>query len=341
MVITFGRRAAPSARTRAAWRRRLPAIALGWVAGYGALRIYWESGHMPARHRLSPVETDLVAFTGWASVALCGAAALVLAVFLAPGAGRLPRVPRRMLLVAASAVAVALVASGALLLLDVIGGVLPGLGIRLYPLGALSRAACVGGGLMVGAVARSYARRTRSGCGSCGRAATAPGPLARTPAWAYWAAYLGVAGCLVRIAAQAAVGFGDSPMSSGPSALLFEAGFVLGGTLLPLSLVHRFGRVWPRWVPGLAGRGVPRRLVLWPGTAISGGIVVYFGLMLLQMVWERLHGRNPFPPEGGLDLPEAFFWVAVPAYALWGAGMAVAALAYARRTRSACRACGH
>ncbi|MBT2211989.1 hypothetical protein [Actinomadura sp. NEAU-AAG7] len=338
MVITLGKRITPS--TRAAWRRRLPAIALGWVAAYGALRVYWESGHMPARSRLSPIETDLVAFTGWASVALCGAAALVLAAFLAPGAARLPRVPRRVLLVAASAIAAALVASGALLLLDVIGGVLPGLGVRFYPLGALSRAACVGGGLLVGAVARSHARRTRSGCASCGRADTAPGPLARTPAWAFWAAYLSVAGCMVRIAAQAAVGFGDSPMSSGPSAVLFEIGFVLGGTLLPAALVHRFGRVWPRWVPRLAGRGVPRRLVLWPGTAISGAISVYFGLMLAQMVWERLHGRNPFPPQDGMALPETFFWVAVPAYAVWGAGMAVAALAYARRTRAACRSCG-
>ncbi|TDD61130.1 hypothetical protein E1293_45170, partial [Actinomadura darangshiensis] len=178
-------------------------------------------------------------------------------------------------------------------------------------------------------------------CGACGRAATAPGPLARTPAWAFCAAYLAAAGCLTRIAAQAAVGFGESPLSGGPSATLFEAGFVLGGILLPLALVHAFGRTWPRWVPALSGRRVPRRLVLWPGTAISGGLVVYFGLMLLQMGWERLHGRNPFPPGSGLDLPEAFFWVAVPAYFLWGAGMAAAARAYARRTRTPCTSCGH
>ncbi|MER7545658.1 hypothetical protein ABTW95_21905 [Spirillospora sp. NPDC127506] len=74
--------------------------------------------------------------------------------------------------------------------------------------------------------------------------------------------------------------------------------------------------------------------------AISGGLTVYFGVGLLQMIWERLHGRDPFPPGGGLDLPEAFFWVAVPAYLAWGAGMAAAARGYARRTRRPCRACG-
>ncbi|MFG2089420.1 hypothetical protein [Spirillospora sp. NPDC048824] len=319
---------------RRALERRLPVIALAWVTAYGLLRAHWASGHRPGG--MSPVDTDLVVFTGWASAALCGAAAAVLLALAHPEAGRLPRRP---LLAAAWTAAVCLVASGALLLLDVIGAILPGLGIDFYPLGALSRAACVAAGIMTGLSALAHARRTRTGCAACGRPAAAAAPLARTPAWAYWAAYLAVAGCVTRIIAQAAVGFGESPMSGGASAILFEAGFVLGGSLLPLALVHSFGRTWPRRLPGLGGRRVPRRLVLWPGAAISGGLTVYFGLMLLLMFWERLNGRNPFPPEGGLDLPEAFFWVAVPAYLLWGAGMAVAARAYARRTRVPCPSC--
>ncbi|WP_433471805.1 hypothetical protein ACQPZP_23035 [Spirillospora sp. CA-142024] len=322
--------------------RRLPAAALAWVTAYGALRAYWAAGHRPGD--LSPVGTDLVVFTGWGSVALCGAAAIVLAALALARADRVGRGPRLALTAAGWTAAVCLVASGAMLLLDVVGGILPGLGIGFYPLGALSRAAVVAAGITTGLSVRAYtvrhAVRDRAGCAACGRPATAPGPLDRTPAWAFWAAYLAVAGCVTRIVAQAVVGFGESPMSAGPSAVLFEAGFVLGGSLLPLALVHSFGRTWPRRVPGLAGRRVPRRLVLWPGTAISGGLVVYFGLMLLQMCWERLHGRNPFPPEGGLDLPEAFFWVAVPAYFAWGAGMAAAARGYARRTRTPCASCG-
>ncbi|NDU77342.1 hypothetical protein GWI34_32690 [Actinomadura sp. DSM 109109] len=329
--------------------RRLPAAALAWVTAYGALRAYWAAGHRP--RDMSPVGTDLVVFTGWAGPALCGAAALTLAALALPRTDRLRRAPRLALAAAAWTVAVCLTVSGAMLLLDAVGAVLPGLGVEFYPLGALSRTAAVTAGITTALSARAYTARTRGGpaCAACARPAPAAAPggpgggsgaAARTPAWAYGAAYLAVAGCLTRIAAQAAVGFGQSPLSGGAPAVLFEAGFVLGGCLLPLALVHPFGRTWPRPIPGLGGRRVPRRLVLWPGAGLSGGLVVYFGLMLAQMFWERLHGRNPFPPTGGLDLPEAFFWVAVPAYVAWGAGMAAATRAYARRTRTPCPSCG-
>jgi hypothetical protein len=52
---------------------------------------------------------------------------------------------------------------------------------------------------------------------------------------------------------------------------MFEAGFVLAGTLLPLALVHSWGRVLPRWVPLLAGRRVPRWLLLGPAFGIAAG----------------------------------------------------------------------
>ncbi|MGV9776878.1 hypothetical protein [Streptosporangium sp. NPDC003464] len=323
---------APGAPARA---DGLTGAALGLVVLYGALRVHWQSGHMP--EHLSPVGPDLVVFTGWWAVVLCALAALALTVMMT---ARLSGLPRRSLLVGAGAVSTALVAAGALLLLDVVGGILPGLGVGFYPLGALSRAACVGSGILLGRAARTYRRGTRPGCAKCGSTETSAGRLDRTPGWAFWAAYAAVAGCLVRIIAQVCVGFDESPFAGGVSMVLFEIGFLLGGLLLPPALVHGWGRVWPRWVPGLAGRPVPRRLVLWPAVGVSGGLVVYFGLMFLTMVFERLNGRAPFPPEGGLDLPEIFFWAAVPGYLIWGAGMAVATLAYARRTRLPCGACG-
>ena len=122
--------------------------------------------------------------------------------------------------------------------------------------------------------------------------------------------------------------------------IAFEASLALAGVVLPLALVHRWGRTWPRWVLGLAGRRVPRWLVLGPAFFTSGGVTVYFSVLLGQMVAERLAGRNPFPPSEGLDLPETFFWVAVPAYVVWGVGMAVGALFYFRITRSWCDGCG-
>ncbi|WP_157429741.1 hypothetical protein [Actinomadura oligospora] len=310
---------------------------------YGLLQVYWSLGHRPAN--LSPVGTDLVAFTGWGGVTLCAVAAIAattlttLRTAVAHSAVRV-RVRRRGLLVVAWAASFGMVASSALLLLDVVGALAPGLGIRFYPVGAMSRAACLTSGVLLGLAALSHQRRTRAGCARCGRVGEVR-RLDRVPRWAFWAAYVSMAGCLGRIVAQYCVGFGPSPLHSA-TAIEFEIGFVLGGTLLPMALVHSWGRVWPRWVPVLAGRPVPRRLVLWPAAGISGGLVVYFGLMLLKMISERLHGRNPFPDSGSgpVRLPEAFFWVAVPAYWIWGVGMAVAAVAFHRLTRPGCRRCG-
>ncbi|MCP2342506.1 hypothetical protein [Actinomadura rupiterrae] len=319
------------------WTARTAPIAAVWVTLYGLLRVYWNLGHMPAH--MSPVDTDLVAFTGWGSVALCAAAALAaLALITVPESTGLRR---RGLLAFGWAAGGAMVASSALFLLDVVGALAPGLGIKFFFVGSLSRAACLGGGVLLVLATLSYQRRTRSGCPRCGRSGETHRPD-RIPTRAFWAAYLAVAGCLARIVAQYCVGFGESPLHTA-AAVEFEIGFVLGGTLLPLALVHSFGRIWPRWVPFLAGRRVPRRLVLWPGAAISGGLVVYFGLMLVEMVVQRAQGHNPFPESDGpkgLHLPESFFWVAVPSYWIWGVGMACASIAYYRLTRPGCRRCG-
>jgi len=301
----------------------LARTALVWALTYGAVRTYWQLDGLPSR--VSPIRTDLVVFTGWWGVALCGAAALLAAAMLRPG--RRGAVP---VLVGAGIVAVALVAASVMLVLDLVGTVFPGMGIDRYPLGAVSRVACASGGVLLALAARSFRQRSGIRLRGLDRLQAAMAPLDRTPRWAYVAAYVSMAGCLTRIGAQAVVGFDESPLSG----LAFEGCFVLAGTLLPLALVHSWGRMWPRWVVGLAGRRVPRRLVLWPGAAVAVMIVTYFGVMLGQMVVERLHGRNPFPPDDRMDLPETFFWVAVPAYLVWGAALGVAAVAYHRRTHS-------
>lgn len=295
-------------------------VAFAWLTAYTALRVFWAAGQAPDPDRLSAVGADLVVFDGWSSVALCAAGLMAL---VAQGVVR-PKGTRGHLTAALGwLVTAGMAGAAAMLLLDVVGGVLPGLGIEFHLLGAVSRAACAGCALLVGGLTLGYHRRV---------GLRGSGPLGHTPGWAFAAAYLAVLGFAVRLAAQLWVGIDENPLTSGPSAVVFEVGFVLAGAVLPLALVHRWGRVWPRWTPFLRGRPVPRRLVLWSGTALGTGMTVYFGFMVLVMVWERLHGRNPFPPEGGLELPEAFFWASVPAYLLWGLGLVVASRAYARRT---------
>jgi hypothetical protein len=122
------------------------------------------------------------------------------------------------------------------------------------------------------------------------------------------------------------VGFGTVPYRGGLSIVLFEGGFLLAGTVLPLLLVYRLGRIFPRW------------MLLWPGAGLGTGITAYFGVGLVQMIVAALSGKPVYGDVG--DLPESFFWVAVPAYVVWGAGLAIATYGYYLRTRKPCKGCG-
>jgi hypothetical protein len=261
-------------------------------------------------------------------VGLCAAAAVVaFALTTAPW--------RWSLLAAAWGVCAALLVACPLLLLDVVWGLLPGSGVQFNAAAFASRAACLIEGILVGAAAVAYRRRWRSACLFCGRTG-AQVRLAQPPWWAWWAAYAAIAGCLVRLGAQVAVGFGF--MRQAPRTfLLFEAGFFLAGIVLPLALVHSWGRVFPRWVPLLAGRRVPRWLPLGPAFVIGGALTVYFGVSMVGFATAMLNGN--WKGNAG-SLPLGFFWVAMPAYWVWGLGLVAAALAYYRVTRLRCRVCG-
>lgn len=310
------------------WRRWVPQATIAWALGYGSLRIYWALGDAPSP---PPMDTDLIAFTGWWPVALCAAAAVVtLALRSAPWS--------RPLAVTAWCVAGALVAASALLLLDVVGILLPGIGVTVHLVSLLSRAACLAGGVLVGASALSYQRYWRGACLACGSTGEVV-PSARgmgPPWWAWLAAWGAVAGCLVRLLAQLAVGFGDALLEGGATVLLFELGFLLAGTVLPLALVYPWGRVFPRWVPWLTDRAVPRWLVLGPGLVLGIGMTAYFGVTMVMIAVDTFAGTWE---QGAGSEPLWFLWVAVPAYLAWGMGMAVAALAYRRATRPPCRIC--
>ncbi|UPK76389.1 hypothetical protein MU582_07065 [Nocardioidaceae bacterium SCSIO 66511] len=326
----------PTAAT-SSWLDRTGPAAFVLLSAYAVVRACWQVLGFPGDMAPGDIKSDLVGFTGWAGVALPLSGAVVAAGHIRrpSGVGA-----RRALLIAGPVVGLALVAAGALFLLDLMAMMFPGIGLEFLPAGMLSRLVCVGSGTLLLLSSLAFVNDVRRACRRCGRTEKSVGRLDTTPRWAYIAAYVAVGGCVVRIIAQAAVGFGENPLSSGVAAMAFEGGFLLAGSLLPLALVHGWGRRWPRWVPFLASRRIPRWLVLGPGTGVSAGIVVYFGIMLVVMVGERLQGRNPFPPTGGLDLPETFFWFAVPAYFIWGCGMAVAAAAYFLRTRPVCRRCG-
>ena len=262
---------------------------------------------------------------------LCvAAAAAALALRAAPWA--------RPLAVGAWCVAGSLVAASAVLLLDVVGILLPGIGVTVDAPAFLSRVACMAGGVLVGATTLSYQRHWRGACLACGRTGEVlvSARETGTPRWAWLAAWVAVVGCLVRLLAQLAVGFGSQLLNGDVTVLLFEGGFLLAGTVLPLALVCSWGRVFPRWVPVLAGRVVPRWLVLGPGLVLGVGMTAYFGMTLVKMSLAALSGASE--SFAGSE-PLWFFWIAVPAYLVWGLGLLVAALAYGSATRPPCRFC--
>jgi len=305
-IVDTATRVAPT------WMAWVPTAALVWAASYGGLRVWFATGHapqwkLPGRDLLAP---DWIAVVG----CLVSAAAVI-------ALGRLPR--SRPLIRSLWVLAAGWIAAAAFALLDVVAGVLPGLGIPFDLPGMLSRFTALGGAVLLAGTALAHQRRLDPTCLRCSG-------QARPTSTPHWPAWLAVAGCLTRLTAQAVVDFGSTPYNSTPynsslSRIIFEGGFVLAGVALPLLLVYRAGRIFPRW------------MLLLPGIGLGAGITAYFGVGLLQMIANVLQGKPAYDDVG---LPESFFWVAVPAYLVWGVSLSIAAYGYYRRTRKPCKGCG-
>ncbi|MGC7102194.1 hypothetical protein ACPZ19_46630 [Amycolatopsis lurida] len=287
------------------------AVVLGcWTLAYGALRLLLP---LPGGDRHS----DLSAVPGWAVAAVCVLGAL---------AAFAPRANRAVLALG-WAVAAVLTALGFVLVLDLVAIALPGLELPFALQPFLLRLGCALTGLAFARLTLARQRRLRSACPDCGRIDGVT-RLAVRPRWALVAGYVAVAGCALRFGAQT-LWHDDLPIGMSATAWVFIVGMLAGGTLLPLALVHRWGEIWPRWVLPLAGKRVPRLVLLIPAALFALGLVSYFGAFgLVELVLRAVSGE---PTENAL-----FLWLAVIGYLAWGAGISVAAVAYHARTRPDC-----
>ncbi|MFE9694989.1 hypothetical protein [Micromonospora sp. NPDC005806] len=195
-------------------------------------------------------------------------------------------------------------------------------------------------GVLLAAAVLAWQRRTVGACAACGRDGdeagwTTPAAAARWGRWAAWtAAGVPLVYATTRFAWAVGVPLGISRefLAEMHETGLVWAGAGLGafatvGAVLTLGLVQRWGEVFPRWLPGLAGRRVPPLLAVVPASLVA--IAVTAGTL------------------GELANPE--FWHAMGGFSsatapmllwpLWGPALGAATLAYHLRRRGTCAHC--
>ncbi|WP_232662450.1 hypothetical protein [Pseudonocardia sp. TRM90224] len=307
---------------RAEWAHPGPTV---WAAAYTAVHAWWAVAGTPAFGASGvPFLPD-----GWAP-AIAGAAATAACVLTGPRSGHNRTVPARWAVVAVGWTAGAALIVHSLLFWIGITMVLMtpfGLPMTSDDVAAVGmRAAGSGAGALTLWAMRAEFRRARSACDRCGRVHGRSPDRRSEPApwWAYLAGYLAVAGLVTRLTPAFLLDGGITQGPGGAGFTLFVCLLITAGTVLPLALVHRWGRIWPSWVVPLAGRDVPRWLVLGPGVFMGAGLCAYFG------------GGGVIAMLTGATSTGAVIAVEIGGYVAWGVALLVASLSYHRATKPPC-----
>jgi hypothetical protein len=318
--------------------------AFAFAVGYGLFRLYWAAGGRwgytacdRSKHAAGIATgcgaeelVTLPFWQGWGVVALCGLLAAMAALArLRPG---------RAAAVGLWGACAALVAlSFPMHLLFEIPAAVSGRPTDWRDL--LNRLLLLGGGLLFGAAAAAVGPRrcvhTR---------ADVPRPV---PAWVRRWAYAAVAVPLLGWTVPHAlwvlgVPFGISAdeiiramRDIGPSFALAVTVIPPLGSLLTLGLVQRWGQVFPRWMPWLAGRRVPRELALVPASVVAVSLTCY-GLIGIGLMSRDLRaGRVTWSQL-------ASGWAVVGTelvFLAWGVSLAVTTVGYHLVTRARCEVC--
>lgn len=125
-----------------------------------------------------------------------------------------------------------------------------------------------------------------------------------------------------------------------PMATLTEwvfGGICIGGGILTLGLIQKWGEVFPRWFPIVGGKRVPIMLAVIPASVVAiavtaAGFVFTFSFIAIQFQMiqvDEMTLRNIWGTIGPMLL-----------WAPWGAALGLAAVAYYYRRRGRCENCG-
>lgn len=331
--------------------------AAAWSLGYGLAGLYWTLGGSgfpfaatdEDRTSGSILEPGRVEIVGPAIVAV-GAIGVIAGLLMARGAGRgavrgillglgwaqaltLGALVPDYTLIAVIAFAPAL----AVFAFTGVPGPQDGIGDILY-WHRVNLIIVFAGGVLWAFATLAYLRRTGGACVHCGRTDRAAAGWT-TPAvarrWGAWTVWIALAATIPYDVTRVAWYFG-LPVGIPESFLaemqdtpgMLEMGLGLGvastlGSLLTHGLVARWGEVWPRWVPFKRGRRIH------PATAIVPAATVAVALIPASLMGLRL-----FEPGAWGETGPTLLW------AVWGAALGAAALAYHLRRRGECKVCG-
>lgn len=340
----------------------------GWSGVYGLLGLVWALGgagfpfgiEADPGAEASVFKNATPAMTGTA-IAVLGLAGSVAAMVM--GRRRLGRRFGELLVFAWSmaAVLVVLIPDGRPLLalirapMLVIGtplGIVPeGIGVSEFfslflPWPVVNQIVLMVGGLLWAATAVVYRRRLDDACLRCGRSSARGSAWAAAESaarWGRWAVAVAIAVPVGYAATRWSWALGI-PLGTTQDALTKEAAkspgiwlagavlatLALGGAVLTLGLVQKWGEIYPRWIPRLRGRPVRPRTAIIPASLVAA-LITSTGLTYLRR--HILEGYSIDWENWGMYVPQLFF-------PLWGAALGVATLAYHLRRRGPCRTCG-
>jgi hypothetical protein len=354
------------------WQHWAPYAAVAWSLAYAVLGLYWmlsRRGFPYAPEIMSggmgPVIARLGPGLAWIVVLMAGIPAAAMGVAMLRGVRG--RVLRPLFITAGALLSSVLLLFMTDLNLLIVLGYTPYGIVKLVtgaPFGRIylemlarwtmaHQLLClIGGFLWLGATV-CYARLSGNACLYCGRqngpeAWTSPARAAR---WGRIAVYVALVApvfyAFTRYAWALGIPLGMSKeyWRLGQDrglwmAGLFLATFGLVGAALMLGLVQRWGEVFPRWLPGLAGRPIPLALAIVPAAIVSvlllvGGIVIWSGLTGMVAAMASAG-------EGNMEIMEAVIFQVGPTllFPIWGIALAVATLGYYYRRRGPCSVCG-
>lgn len=326
------------------WTRWAPHAAAIWSLGYGVLGVLWALGVPgnpfgsgasggPDISLLARVDAAVGAWV----VAGFGLGGAVLAMLAARG-GRVGR----SLLMGATVVAGVLAVGLAVVIPDyralaaigytpivILGepfGYPPDVSLAdVYEWQVVNQLLMMAGGIVWGLAGLAFFRRQRSG-------RVVPVSVAAALRWGRWAVAVAVVIPVFYAVTRWAWALGF-PLGVRPE-LLDQLGdgvwagatlgaLAIGGAILTLGLVQRWGEIFPRWLPGLAGRRVPVLLAVVPALLVSL-LVTSAGLMFVRL-W-LTGGLSAFDGNWAALVPELL-------WPLWGVALAAATLAYWLRRR--------